>query len=430
MAYAGVGLLYAYLGEPARATEYYTKAFQLRQHANERERLSIEAAYYKQVTGELDKAARVYEEEVASYPRDATAHAGLAGIYSAEGLWGKAAEIGSEAVRLAPDWLGGYEILANYFIDSQKFDETRQIIERAQTRKMDDNGLHSDLYALAFLGSDTQSMEEQLQWFAAHPYYDNNGLMLASDTEAYAGHLRKARELTKGAIDSAIRADNKEQAGIWQEIAAQREAVFGNSTEAKLTADQGLKLYPSSQGIEVEAALAFALAGDEAHAQLLAGDLNRRFPLNTQIQSVWLPAVQGQVALEERNAPVALNAVHPASDIELGNIQFVDNGSCLYSVYIRAEAYLLARQGRAANAEFQKLLDHSGIVWNCWTGALARLGLARANTLQARTSQGADADAARSRALAAYKEFLTLWKDADPDIPILKQAKAEYGKLQ
>ena len=331
MAYAGVGLLYAVLGEPARATEYYTKAFQLRQHANERERLSIEAAYYKQVSGELDKAARVYQEEIANYPRDAIAYADLAGVYTVEGLWGKAAEIDSEAVRLAPDWVGAYEILANCAICSQKFDETRQIIQRAQTRKLDDNGLHNDLYALAFLGSDARSMAEQLQWFAANPDYENTGLMLASDTEAYAGHLRKARELTKGAIDSAIRTDNKEQGGIWQEIAAQREAVFGNSIEAKLSADQGLKLFPSSQGIEVEAALAFALAGDAAHAQSLAGDVNRRFPLNTQIQSVWLPAIQAQMAVDQKNPTIALNVLHPASDIELGDIQFVTNGSCLYT---------------------------------------------------------------------------------------------------
>jgi eukaryotic-like serine/threonine-protein kinase len=430
MAYAAVGELYAFLGEPARATQYYTKAFELRQHANERERLSIEAAYYKEVSGELDKAARVYQEEVENYPRDAIAHADLAGIYSAEGLWGKAAEVDAEAVRLAPDRLVGYETLANYAICSQKLDETRQIIQQAQTQKLDDGGLHSDLYALAFLGSDARSMAEQLQWFAANPDYENTGLMLASDTEAYAGHLRKARELTKAATDSAIRADNKETAGIWEEIAAQREAVVGNTIEAKFSAEQGLKLYPSSQGIEVEAALAFALAGDAAHAQSLAADLNRRFPLNTQIQSVWLPAVHGQIAVNQKDATVALGAVHPASDIELGNIQFNANGSCLYSVYVRAEAYLAAGRGSLAAAEFQKILDHSGIVWNCWTGALAHLGVARANALQARTSRGADADAARTRALAAYKDFLTLWKDADPDIPILKQAKAEYARLQ
>ena len=430
MAYAAVGLLYAYLGEPERATEYYTKAFQLRERASEREKMTIEAAYYLHVTGELDKAAQVYQEEIASYPREARAYRDLGGVYSEEGLWGKAEEVGREAVRLSPDWVSGYESLANDAIDLQNFEETRQIIQRAQARKLDDIGLHSDLYALAFLGSHSASMAEERQWFASNPEYEGTGLALASDTEAYAGHLGKARELTKRAIDSAIRADNKETAGIWQEIAAQREAVFGDTMGAKLAAEQGLRLYPASHGVEVEAALAFAMAGDAAHAESLARDVNKRFPLDTQMQSIWLPAVHAQIAVNEGNPVLALNVLHAASAIELGNIQFVANGSCLYTLYVRAEAYLAAGQGSAAAAEFQKILDHSGIVWNCWTGAWARLGVARANVLQSRTSQGADADAARVRALAAYKDFLTLWKDADPDIPILKQAKAEYAKLQ
>jgi tetratricopeptide (TPR) repeat protein len=148
------------------------------------------------------------------------------------------------------------------------------------------------------------------------------------------------------------------------------------------------------------------------------------------MQSLWLPAIRAQLALDRKNPNAALNALQAASPIELGQIPFVNNISCLYHVYVRGEAYLAAGQGNEAAAEFQKILDHSGIVWNCWTGALAHLGVARANALQAKTSQGADADAARTRALAAYKDFLTLWKDADPDIPILKEAKGEYAKLQ
>jgi hypothetical protein len=172
------------------------------------------------------------------------------------------------------------------------------------------------------------------------------------------------------------------------------------------------------------------MAGDTARAESLAQDLGKRYPLDTQMQSLWLPAIQAQLALNKKNPTAALNALQAASPIELGQIAFVTNISCLYHVYLRGQAYLAAGQGSAAAAEFQKILDHGGIVWNCWTGALARLGVARANALQARTSQGADADAARVRALAAYKDFLALWKDADPDIPILKEAKAEYAKLQ
>ena len=172
------------------------------------------------------------------------------------------------------------------------------------------------------------------------------------------------------------------------------------------------------------------MAGDTARAESLAQDLGKRFPLDTQMQSLWLPAIQAQLALDKGNPAQALNSLQAASPIELGNIQFVNNMSCLYHVYLRGEAYLASGQGIAAAAEFQKILDHSGIVWNCWTGTLAHLEVARAKALQARTSQGKDAEAARIQALAAYKDFLTLWKDADADTPILKQAKAEYAKLQ
>jgi eukaryotic-like serine/threonine-protein kinase len=289
------------------------------------------------------------------------------------------------------------------------------------------------LYALAFLGSDSAAMAEQQQWYAGKPE-ENFGLALASDTEAYAGHLGKARELTKRALDSAIRTDSKENGAILQAIAAQREAAYGNPAEARQSVAEALKLVPSSQGVEVEAALAFAMAGDTARAESLAQDLGKRFPLDTQMQALWLPPIQAQLALDRKNPAAALTALQAASAIELGQIAFVANISCLYPTYVHGEAYLAAGQGSAAAAEFQKIIDHGGIVWNCWTGALAHLGVARGNALQARTvhgqGQGADADAARVRALAAYKDFLTLWKDADPDIPILKQAKAEYAKLQ
>ena len=231
-------------------------------------------------------------------------------------------------------------------------------------------------------------------------------------------------------MDSAIHADSKETGAIWLENSALREGAFGSLTQAKQAAEAGLKLVPASQGVAVEAALAFAIAAD-TRAKRLAQELNKRNPVDTQVQSLWLPAVRAQVALDRKNPAEALNNLQAASaPTEFGQIGFVANVSCLYPTYIRGEAYLAAGQGSAAAVEFQKILDHSGMVWNCWTGALARLGVARANALQAKTSQGADADAARVRALAAYQDFLTLWKDADPDIPILKQAKAEYAKLQ
>jgi tetratricopeptide (TPR) repeat protein len=351
-------------------------------------------------------------------------------VYAQQGQYEKATEVTRQGVRLAPDQVAFYVNLANYALALQRFDETRQIIHEAQARKLDDFVLRNALYALAFLGADSAAMAEQLQWFAGKPEYENFGLALASDTEAYGGHLGKARELTKRAVDSAIRADSKESGAIWHANAALQQAAYGNTTEARQSAAEALKLAPTSQVVESEAALAFAMAGDTARAESLAQDLGKRFPLDTQMQSLWLPAIQAQLALDRKNPTTALNALQAATHIELGQIGFVSNISCLYHVYIRGEAYLAAGQGNAAAAEFQKILDHSGIVWNCWTGALAHLGVARANALQSRTSQGADADAARVRALAASKDFLTLWKDADPDIPILKEAKAEYAKLQ
>jgi len=423
-----VGNDYYNLGEMGRASEYYTKAFQLREHASEWERLAITADYYSDVTGELDKAAQTFQEEIESYPRASGAYNSLGIVYSEQGEYEKSAEVTRQSVRLAPDRAAAYGNLANCALALQRFDEARQMIHEAQTRKMDNYLLHTVLYALAFLGADSVAMAEQQQWYAGKPE-ENFGLSLAFDTEAYGGHLGKARELTKRAVDSAVRADSKENGAIWQAIAAQREAAYGNAAEARRTAAEAVKLAPTSQAAEAEAALAFAMAGDTAKAESLAQDLGKRFPLDTQMQSLWLPAIQAQLALGKKNPAASLTALQAATPIELGEIQFLNNLSCLYHVYVRGEAYLAAGQGSAAAAEFQKILDHSGIVWNCWTGALAHLGVARANALQARTSQGADADAARVRALAAYTDFLTLWKDADPDIPILKEAKAEYARL-
>jgi len=234
-------------------------------------------------------------------------------------------------------------------------------------------------------------------------------------------------------VDSAIRADRKETGAIWQAIAAQREAAYGIAAQARSSAAAALKLAPSSQGAEVAAALAFALAGDAARADSLAQGVGKRFPLDTQVQSLWLPAIQAQLALNHNSPALALKTLQVAlPPAEFGVITFSADvsGSCLYTIHLRGEAYLAAGQGRAAAAEFQKILDHSGIVRNCWTGALAHLGKARANALESKSAKGADADAARVRAVTAYQEFLTLWKDADLDIPILKEAKAEYAKLQ
>jgi eukaryotic-like serine/threonine-protein kinase len=232
-------------------------------------------------------------------------------------------------------------------------------------------------------------------------------------------------------VESAVRADSKENGAILWENAALREAAIGNIAAGRSDAAAGMKLYPESQGVQVEAALAYAIIGDTTQAERLARDLNQQYPVDSQVQLIWLPAINAQMALNRKRPDEAIDQLKGALlPIEFGTIPFIGQKSCLYRTYSRGQAYLAARQGAQAAAEFQKILDHNGIVWNCWTGALAHLGVARANELQAKTSQGADADAARVRSLAAYKDFFILWKDAEPDIPILKQAKAEYTKLQ
>jgi len=428
MGYRAIGTDYESLNDMGRAREYYTKAFRLREHVNERERLAIESNYYSSVTGELNKSVQVNREWVESYPRDVGALGNLGTLYANQGQYDKAVELTKQAHRLEPGNEGYYENLANYNIALQRFDEASQIAREAAVQ--DDYILHNAIYALAFLATDSVAMTKQLEWFAGNVQYEHFGLALGSDTEAYAGHLKRARELTNQAVDSAIRADSKENGATWRALAAQREAVYGYAALARQAAAVVMKLAPESPGATAEAAFAFALAGDAARAEHLARDLGKRFPMDTQIQSLWLPAIQAQLSLDRKEPSHALETLQAASAIELGQIEFVINLSCLYPAYVRGEAYLAAGQGNAAAAEFQKILNHSGMVWNCWTGALAHLGVARANALRARTSQGADADAARTRALAAYKDYLTLWKDADPDIPILKQAKSEYAKLQ
>jgi len=427
-AYFDIGARYFELNEPERGREYYSKAFALREHASEEEKLSIAANYYLSVSGELEKAAQALQELVTIYPRGAENHHDLGNVYVSLGQYEKGIDEFREAIHIAPDYAGAYSNQAQSLLALQRVEEARRTIQQA-LKLQDDYLNHVAVYGLAFVSGDHSAIAEQQQWFAGKPE-ENEGLSLDSDTEAYFGHLRKARELTRQSVDSAIQVDAKEGGAIWLENSALREAAIGNPSDAKHAAEEGLKLAPTSSAATAEAALAYAMAADARRAEPLVQDLNKRFPLDTQMQSLWLPAIHAQLALNRNDPARALNMLQAASAVELGQIFFLNNLSCLYPTYIRGESYLAAGQGMQAAAEFQKIIDHSGIVWNCWTGALAHLGVARANALQARTSHGADADAARVRALAAYKDFLTLWKDADPDIPILKQAKTEYAKLQ
>jgi serine/threonine protein kinase/tetratricopeptide (TPR) repeat protein len=286
--YRGAGDTYYDLGERDRASEYLTRAFQLREHASEREQLAIAADYYLVVTGELDKTAQTYQQLREYYPRDSSAYLGLSTAYSGLGQHEKAADIERLGMRLFPNNVAHYENLSNEALALQRFDEVRMVIREAQARQLDDDGLHQTLYVLAFLGQDSGGMTEQQQWFAGKPEFENIGLALASNTETYGGHLGKARDLTKRVVDSAVRADNKESGAVYLANAALREAAVGNAAKAPQPAAAALKLVPASRDVESEAALAFAMAGDTAQADSLSQDLAKRLPLDTVMQSFWL----------------------------------------------------------------------------------------------------------------------------------------------
>jgi serine/threonine protein kinase/tetratricopeptide (TPR) repeat protein len=430
LCYRILGGDYNALGQLGRANEYYTRAFQLRDHASEREKFSIDAAYYRNVTGELDKAARTYQQQVESYPHGSSGYNNLGLVSAQQGQYDKAEEMTRQALRNDATVAIYYENLTTYLMALQRFDETRQIVRQAQAKKMDPPEFHVTLYQIAFLNGDRATMAEEQKWFTGKADYENWALSLASDTEAYAGRVNRARDLNQQAVDSAVQADDKESGAVDLANFAVLQSAYGNAKEARQFSALALKMSPTSPGVAVGAALALAAAGDVARAESLAENLKKRFPVGTQMQLLWLPAIQAQVELDRKNPARALSVLQAASPVELGLVPFSNNTSCLYPVYVRGQADLAAGQGAMAAAEFQKIIDHSGIVGTCWTGALARLGLARANALQARTSKGADADAARVRALAAYKDFLTLWKDADPDVRVLQESRAEYARLQ
>ncbi|MGA2020914.1 MAG: serine/threonine-protein kinase [Candidatus Sulfotelmatobacter sp.] len=430
LAYWAVGGNYGDILEYGHARDYFAKAFQFRERASEREKLLISGYYYLGVTGEVDKAAQIYSEWIESYPRDYIAYGSLAMAESEQGLHEKALEANREFLRLAPDNVIGYVNLGFALLALQRIAEARQVLTQAETRHLDELNIHMNLYAADFLSGDAAAMAKELSWLEGRSEYRSHGLSQESSTAAYSGQLRRADQLAERSVEAAMQVNNKETAALWQANAALWQAGFGNFPEARQAAAAALKLAPESPGVQIEATLAFALSADTPRAEALAKDLSARFPLDTQMQLLWLPTVGAQLALNRKNAAGALERLQAAKPLDLALIPFTANGSCLYAPYVRGQAYLALGDGASAAAEFQKILDHTGIVVNCWTGALAHLGVARANALEARTLQSPQADAARVRALAAYKDFLTLWKDADADIPVLKEAKAEYAKLQ
>jgi tetratricopeptide (TPR) repeat protein len=413
MAYRSLSVVYSGLGESEQAVRCATKAYELRSRLTERERLSIESNYYLIGTGDLVKAEQVYELYVKTYPRDAGAHANLGFTSWSLGRYEKALPEYREALRLDPDNVRSYTNVAGDLISLGRFDEAREVLRQAQGRNLNDELLSLNLYSLAFARRDAEEMRHLVNGAAAKPGVEDALLGMQSDTEAYFGHLKKSRELTARAQQVAQQNGDKETAAGYLLSAALREVETGDRPKTRHDVSEALAM-SSGRNVQTLAALALARAGEVNRAQSIAADLSRRFPADTLINSFWSPIIRAAIELNRGDVGRASQFLEATSDYELAPDTY------LFSIYLRGEVSLKTSQGKEAAMEFQKILKNPGIVDNFVLGALARLGLARAYALQGDIRKGR----------AAYRDFLTLWNDADPDVPILKEAKAEYKKLQ
>jgi len=416
MAYASLGQSYVVEGDTNGGSENTKKAYELRERVSEREKFYIESHYYANVTGDLEKARHVSELWAQVYPRDALAHRFLAAVNAFLGQYDKGLAEAREALRLNVSGVE-YSNLVVIYVNLNRLEEARTAIREAQAKNFDFPILHFYQYILAFLQNDATEMTQQVDRAASK--LEEAGMLAAeADTAAFFGRLSKAREFFRRAVSSAEQAEKKEAASSYEADAAVREALFGNAAEARQRAAAALAL-STGRYVQCGAALALALAGDADRAQVLGDDLAKRFPDDTEVRFYCVPTIHARLALNRNDASKAIEALQVVAPYELatGNNGFAP---VLYPVYLRGEAYLAAHQGGEAAVEFQKILDHRGIMGNDSSSALAHLQIGRAYAMQG--------DIAKAK--AAYQDFLTLWKDADPDIPVLKQAKAEYAKLQ
>jgi len=418
-AYSSISTSYAQLGEQDRAAEYARKAYELREKASEVERLAIEVNYYEVGTREPEKAAQMCELWSQAYPRDARPVRDLGFMYSTLGEHEKALEAARRAMQMGPHSAGYYFGLGGDYTSLNRFDEAEAVYKEAEQRNLEDEALLLARYQLAFVKGDTAEMAQAAAASVHKPGAEDLLLAAQADTEAWYGKMRDARALTQGAVTSAQNNDAKETAAAYQAVAALREVEMGNPGQARVNVASGMKLAPKGYVPDL-AALALARAGDTAGAEKLAAELDKTSPLDTLVQQYWLPSIGAALALQRNDPRRAIELLKAASATELSADRLSNIGVFLIPAYLRGEAYLRLHDGNAAAVEFQKLIDHRGLVANFPCGALARLGLARAYAAQGDTA----------KARTAYQDFLTLWKDADPDIPVLKQAKAEYAKLQ
>ncbi len=420
LAYALLGRVYGDDKEYSLSAESTRKAYELRERTSEREKYFISTSFYAMVAGDMEKAEQSCELWKQAYPRGLEPHDFLSGIiYPVTGQYEKAAGEAAEAVRLNPDFPISYANLMLNDVALGRLDQAKATYGQALERKLDFAFLRYALYQIAFLQNDAAGLAQQAAWSTGKPGIEDWFLDWEANTAAYSGQLKKARELSRRAVDSAERADKKETAATYTALSDLREALFGNGGEARrraASAPEGT----TGRDEEYCDALAAAYTGDDKTLQVLAGDLAKRFPETTIVQFNYVPTLRAKLAVNRGNASEAIESLRVATPYELGKPSASNYWLALYPAHVRGEAYLAARKGNEAAAEFQKILDHRGVVGNEPIGALAHVGLARAYVLQGDTA----------KAKAAYQDFLTLWKDADPDIPIFVAAKAEYANLK
>jgi eukaryotic-like serine/threonine-protein kinase len=419
MAYAQLGVVYVNIGETALGAENIRKAYVLRDRVSEREKFYIASHYDDMVTGDLEAARRDCELWAQLYPRDGIPLANLNVIYVYMGDYDKVFSLTKKAVDLSG--IAGPSVnLVSAYVFLNRFDDAKAMALAAQTQHVDDPIFHLNLYTVDFIQRDFAAMKREASELISNPTWADSVLNDEADSTAYTGQFSKAREFTRRATDTALKAGKKQSAGFYEADAALRDALVGQEQIAKQEAKAALAL-SNSKDVESAAAIALGLAGDSASATRLANDLGQRFPQDTVVQSNHLPTIQAvaEIRGHKHDGGKAIKLLEPAAPYELGTTA-LDGGISLFPVYVRGEAYLAAKEGASAGVEFQKILAHPGVVNNEQIGALAVLGLGRAYVLSG--------DASKAR--TAYQDFFTLWKDADPDVPILKQAKAEYTKLK
>ena len=417
-AYNGLGVNYFGSGDNSLGRENIKRAYDLRERVSEPEKFQIEANYHHFVTGDLEKARQTYALWAQTYPRDAIPHGVLSVVYGELGQYEKGLPDAIEAVRLDPVTNFAYANLVYCYFSLNRLQDVKATIA-AHARELESPQLHTLLYSLAFLEDDAVGMAQQVAWSADKTGVEDTLLYFEADTASYFGHLGKARQFSRRAVDSAGRGGEKETAAGYEAEAALREALFGNLAEARDRAAAALRL-STGRDVRYATALALAIAGDSRQAQTIADDLNKGFAEATTVQFNYLPTIRALLLLNHNKVPEAVEVLQKSAPYELGTPGFAAFSPNLYPVYVRGQANLAGHQGSEAAAEFQKILDHRGVVLNQPIGALAPVQLGRAYAMAGNAT----------KAKAAYQDFLTLWKDADPDIPILKQAKAEYAKLR